>query len=59
MPSRKAASHHGGKHQMYCVKCKSKVWCMDAKLGKDKRGRARMSGHCPHCKTKVFKYVKN
>lgn len=48
----------GGKHQMYCVKCRQKVACTNAKIGKDRRGRARLSGSCPHCGTKMFKYIK-
>jgi hypothetical protein len=44
--------------KMYCLRCKRKVACKSAKLGRDRRGRARLSGHCPHCDCKMFRYVK-
>lgn len=52
-----ASKHHGGKVHMYCVKCKSKVWCTNYKQEFDVRGRPRFAGRCPACQTKVFKYV--
>lgn len=50
------AKHHSKVH-MYCVKCKSKVWCTDYRKESDARGRPRLAGRCPDCQTKVFKYV--
>ena len=44
------------KSSCYCVKCKRKQSC-ECVLKKDKRGRPRMEGTCPSCRTRVFKYV--
>ena len=44
--------------KLYCVKCRKEQNCSPLKLGKDVRGRSRMTGKCEVCGTKCFRYVK-
>lgn len=43
--------------QVYCVKCKHACIPSRAAFERDRRGRLRMVGKCPHCDTKCYKYV--
>jgi hypothetical protein len=44
-------------NQMYCVRCRKAVVSKGVKQERDRRGRLRVKGKCPHCDTKTFKYV--
>jgi DNA-directed RNA polymerase subunit RPC12/RpoP len=44
--------------QGYCVKCKASVTIKDAVKKIAANGRAMMQGICPHCSTKVTKFIK-
>jgi DNA-directed RNA polymerase subunit RPC12/RpoP len=40
-----------------CMKCKKQVPIAEGKEVVMKNGMKAMSGHCPHCKTKVFRIL--
>jgi DNA-directed RNA polymerase subunit RPC12/RpoP len=44
--------------QGYCMKCKKKVDIKNAAKRTLKNGRKAMSGTCPKCSTKVFRFLK-
>jgi len=41
----------------YCVKCKEKREMKDPKKDKSKNGRWMMKATCPHCGTKMFRFI--
>lgn len=41
----------------FCVKCKKKVEIKDAKETTLKNGRKAISGTCPTCGTKIFRFM--
>ena len=41
----------------YCVKCKEKRDMKDSKKDQAKNGRWMMKGICPHCGTKMFRFI--
>lgn len=41
----------------FCVKCRKKVDVKGAKTVTLKSGRKAITGTCPHCGTKVFRFV--
>lgn len=45
------------KEEIYCVKCRHKCTPKTVTFGRDRRGRLRLKGTCPHCGTKCYKYV--
>ncbi len=43
----------------YCVKCREKRQIKDGVEGKTENGRRMVSGKCPHCGTKVTRFLPN
>ncbi len=43
--------------EAYCVKCRSKRLMKDAKEVTMKNGRLAAKGTCPHCDTRMFKFL--
>ena len=46
------------KVEAYCMKCKTKRMMDDAKKVVTKNGRNAVTGTCPQCSTKMFKFTK-